>query len=54
VRDIELGRAYEESGEEILQELQGRLGPLPGSSHGGEILVETEAVDDEGLVIVLR
>ncbi|KAH9973004.1 hypothetical protein BGW80DRAFT_1310992 [Lactifluus volemus] len=45
VRDVELRRTYEESGEEILQELRGRQQrPLRDSSHGetdddGELLV---------------
>jgi DnaJ homolog subfamily C member 28 len=46
VRDVELRRTYEESGEEILQELRGRQQrPLRESSHG-----ET---DDEGELLVV-
>lgn len=48
VRDVELGRAYGESGEEILRELGGRQGrrPLRGSGGAGSAGDEREVVDD--------
>jgi hypothetical protein len=47
VRDVELGRAYEESGEEILRELGGRQGrrSLRGSGGAGSAGDEREVVD---------